>query len=184
MVYFKISMTGVALIIAILIMLFGFSQHKMTTEPPILKNGQRLHKTLLLGYRGDIDSFKVITIKFKITASGVLDTLHISNNAPKDFRIKAIQQLTNLNGKWTPQKADGRPVKSKWIVSHYYIAGYRESSNDFIKQIQQNFFEAYKREEELFLCNKMASPSVKCYIDYVEGYDLYLTPPLLSNTLR
>lgn len=153
-------------------------------KPPTLKNGKRLGEYLLLGYRGDNDKFVIITVKFKITSKGFLDTLHISNNAPDSFVRAANSQLILQNGKWNPQLINGRAVNSKWLISRYYIGGIRENFSDCVDKLQHEFFEAFKREEELFLCDKKLEPPLKCLIDYVEGYNCYLYPPLLSNTVR
>ncbi|GEM_PF-3437314 len=154
------------------------------TEPPHLRSGKHLGDALMLGYRGEVNSFEVITIRFKLKATGILDTLHISDNAPPSFVEKATRQLTDLNGQWIPQKVNGKSVESKWLLSRYYIAGYRESDSLCIKEIQQKFFDSYKREEELFLCNEKRPQPLECFIEYIEGYDFYLSLPLLSETVR
>lgn len=151
---------------------------------PYLKNGKKLDAVLRLGYRGETDKYVVITMKFKINASGILDTLSISENAPKEFIEAAKQQLYSLNGLWIPQRNNGKSVLSKWLVIHYYISGFREDTNACASILQTDFLEAYKREEELFLCNKKVDPPLKCLIDYIEGSQYYLLPPLLSNIVR
>lgn len=177
--------------LSILILLFLLTDYRTLAQaeipankPPTLGNGQKLGNYLRLGYRGVNDQFIVISVKFKITANGFLDTLAISKNAPEPFIDAATQQLTEQNGHWNPQLVDGKPVKSKWLIARFYIGGFREDSSDCVKKRQQDFLDAFKREQELFLCDKKVEPPLKCLIDYVEGYDCYLYPPLLSNTVR
>ena len=154
------------------------------TQPPRLKSGKSLGYVTLLGYRSEADSFMVITLRFKLTATGMLDTLHVSDNAPSAFVEKATSQLTNLNGQWIPQKKNGKPVASKWLVSRYYMVGPRVSNDVCNEKMRQNFFDAYYREEELFLCKEKHPQPLKCLIEYVEGFSYYLSPPLLSETVR
>lgn len=175
----------------ILILLFQLTGYQTIAQsetainkPPTLENGQKLGNYLRLGYREVNDQFIVISVTFKITANGFLDTLSISENAPESFIKAATKQLTAQNGHWNPQLVNGKPVKSKWLIARFYIGGFREESSDCIDKLQHGFLEAYKREQELFLCDKKLEPPLKCLIDYVEGYNCYLYPPLLSNTVR
>lgn len=157
---------------------------KSKNTAPYLKNGQTINTALRLGYRGEVNTYIVITMKFKISAAGDLDTLFISDNAPKTFVDAAKIQLNQLNGLWIPQKNNGKPVLSKWLVSHYYIGGFREDTSACAVNAQNDFFSAFKREESLFICDKKVDPPLKCLIDYVEGSQSYLLPPLLSNTVQ
>ena len=57
----------------------------------------------------------MIAVRFKITDTGILDTLHISDNAPPSFINKATEQPSNLNGQWIPQTANGKPVGKQMV---------------------------------------------------------------------
>ncbi|CAN5173772.1 hypothetical protein BH09BAC4_BH09BAC4_05270 [soil metagenome] len=163
----------------------GFTQNKqLDVTAPTLKNGKMINNSLRLGYQGETDTYIVITMKFKISATGVLDTLSISDNAPKTFVDAAKEQLSKLDGLWNPQRINGKPVQSKWFISRFYIGGYREDKSTCAVNAQNEFFNAFKREEEIFLCDKKMEPPLKCLIDYVEGSNCYLLPPLLSDTVR
>lgn len=182
----RTHMTG--LLLLIVIQFIGYQRfarrEKLVDEPPTLKNGQHLGSAIRLGYRDQVDTFRVITIRFKITVTGFLDTLHISDNAPASFVQAAYKQLTQLDGQWKPQKRNGKPVKSKWIIARFYVLGYRENESDCYKQLEQAYQDAFRREEELFLCDKKLNRPLKCLIEYIEGFDCYLCPPLLSQTMR
>lgn len=154
------------------------------STPPRLKDGRPIQNRLRLGYRGEVNQFIVITLQFKIDRHGNLDTLSISDNAPAPFVRAAQEQLASLNGQWEPQHVDGQPVDSKWLVYHVYIGGFREDSGECTRALQAQFHEAFRREEALFLCDKVMERPLKCLIDYVEGYDRFLLPPLLSQTVR
>ena len=151
---------------------------------PTLKNGQKLNTALRLGYRGETNTYIVITMKFKISATGALDTLFISENAPKTFVDAAKEQLSKLDGLWSPQRINGKPVQSKWLISRFYIGGIRDDASTCAIDLQKEFLAAFKREEEIFLCDKKMEHPLKCIIDYVEGSNCYLLPPLLSNTVQ
>ena len=171
-------------IFSFLISCYAVAQPKQAEiAAPHLKNGNKLNAVLRLGYRGEINKYIVITMKFKISTSGRLDTLSVSENAPKAFIDWAREQLSRLSGLWIPQRNNGKPVLSKWLVTHYYIGGFREDTSACVSSVQKDFYEAYAREEDLFLCNKKVDP-LKCLIDYIEGSQYYLLPPLLSNTVR
>lgn len=176
---------------SIKILLFHFffilliSHHSIAqNRPPVLKNGQALGSYLLLGYRAPVDSFTVIIVKFRLSVGGFLDTLYISNNAPAAFVKSTREQLSKLDGEWKPQFINGKPAKSKWLISRYYVRGFRESIDSCIKRREEELFDAYKREEELFSCTHKEGAPRKCMIDYIEGYDYYLYPPMLIFTVR
>ena len=157
---------------------------KDEATPPMLKNGEPFLKFIRLPQGEQPNTFKIVTLKFKISARGNLDTLNISDNASVEFVSSIQKQLTLLNGQWKLNYLNGHSVASKWVIIRFYVAGYREDSGDCLIRQEAEFIASYEREADLFECSVNLDHLRKCSTDYLEGYDYFLYPPWLSRAER
>ena len=58
----------------------GLIKQTHTVIPPHLKTVRATGVGLHAGFRQPLDSAKVVTVKFKISETGLPDTLHVSSN--------------------------------------------------------------------------------------------------------
>ncbi|QIP15788.1 hypothetical protein G8759_25735 [Spirosoma aureum] len=144
------------------------------SSPPQLKNKKYPGMSFYAGFRQKKDSATVVTVKFKLTETGFLDTLSVSSNAPKDYYENLKKQLVEQNGKWKPQYTDGKSVPSKWLVYRHYVMGPDSPSpSGRWKAID----EAYQRDYDLFRCLHKGLKPIDCLTPYIEGPDFFLFPP-------
>ncbi|QIP12578.1 hypothetical protein G8759_08060 [Spirosoma aureum] len=157
---------------------------KGVQTPPILKSGEPFLKSIRLTYTEKPNIFRTVSIKFKVSSEGNLDTLVVSDNTPSEFAISIREQLNRLNGQWKSQYLNGHPVASKWVIIRFYITGYKEDSNECLNKQEADFIAAYKREADLFDCSVDLEHPMRCKTAYLEGYDYFLYPPWLSRVER
>jgi len=143
------------------------------TTPPHLKDKRQPGVSLYAGFRQKKDSATVVTVKFKLTETGFLDTLLVSPNAPKDYYTILHKQLVALNGKWQPQLENGKPVPSKWFIYRHYVMGPNGPNDSAWKQVK----DAYQRDYELFRCMNNPKRPLNCLTPFIEGPDFFLFPP-------
>jgi hypothetical protein len=149
----------------------GFSQSQIS--PPHLKTRYVPGIALYAGFRQLQDSATVITIKFKISETGFLDTLQVSPNAPSTYFDTIQKQLSGMNGKWNPEQNDGKPQKSKWLIYRHYVMGPASRGARIWHEVK----EAYKRDYDLFRCQHNPKRRIQCLTPYIEGPDFFLFPP-------
>ncbi|GAB3507918.1 hypothetical protein GCM10027341_43160 [Spirosoma knui] len=141
--------------------------------PPQLKAKHTPGVNLYAGFSQEPDSATVVTVKFKISETGFLDTLVVSGNVPKGYYETIQKQLIDLNGKWVPQQSQGKAEKSKWLIYRQYVVGPTNTKGGVWTEVER----AYKRDYELFRCQHNPKRSIDCLTTYVEGPDFFLFPP-------
>ena len=162
-----------------LIAVSGFIKQTHTVIPPHLKTVRATGVGLYAGFRQPLDSAKVVTVKFQISETGFLDTLHVSPNAPTNYFGKIEKQLLDLNGRWNPQTSDGKPEKSKWLIYRHCVMG---SNNRKAGVAWTEVRNTCMRDRKLFRCHHKLNRPMQCSTDYVEGPDFFLFPPELYLT--
>ncbi len=149
------------------------AQEISQTIPPQLKTQSTPSLSLYAGFRQQRDSAAVVTVKFKITETGFLDTLFVSSNAPNGYFENIQKQLFKFNGKWIPQKRHGEFEKSKWLIYRHYVMGPSNRNSRIWAEVESS----YKRDYELFRCQHNPKRSLQCLTPYIEGPDFFLFPP-------
>ncbi|GAB3549681.1 hypothetical protein [Spirosoma fluminis] len=141
--------------------------------PPHLKTQRTPGVNLYAGFSQKPDSATVVTVKFKLSETGFLDTLVVSGNVPKGYYETIQKQLIDLNGTWVPQQSQGKAEKSKWLIYRQYVVGPTNTKDGVLAEVEQ----AYKRDYELFRCQHNPKRRIDCLTTYVEGPDFFLFPP-------
>ncbi|WP_147368084.1 hypothetical protein [Fibrisoma montanum] len=161
--------------IVILMVAGGLSMAQKTHQvtPPQLKTRQTPGVNLYAGFGQKLDSATVVTVKFKLTQTGFLDTLYVSENAPKDYYEKIRNQLKEFDGKWVPQQSQGHPEKSKWLIYRHYVVGPYSRKGGVWAEVER----AYQRDYDLFRCQHNPKRQIQCLTTYIEGPDFFLFPP-------
>ncbi|WP_420148883.1 hypothetical protein [Spirosoma sp.] len=148
--------------------------------PPTLRSRHTPGVGLYAGFRQPRDSAIVITVKFKLTETGFLDTLAITGNAPAGYFEKIQNQLVELNGKWIPQMRNGKAEKSKWLIYRCYVVGPNSRNNRAWEEVEK----AYQRDYGLFGCYRDKERGMQCVIEYLEGADCFVFPPRWYSTVH
>ncbi|WP_041257922.1 hypothetical protein [Fibrella aestuarina] len=139
---------------------------------------------LKVGYRYPENTYEVVTLSFKLTEQGTLDTLAFSTNTPTEFITRARTALNEQNGRWGNPEALKGLVNGKWLISHYYLEGYTENPTESDKGRREAFLAAFQRENELFLCSSGLDHPYRCQTYYLIGRDFILFPPFHFSVKR
>ena len=68
-----------------LVAISGFNKANPRRNSPPFKTGHATGIGLYAGFRQELDSVTVVTVKFQISETGFLDTLHVSLNTPANY---------------------------------------------------------------------------------------------------
>jgi len=162
----------------------AFSQTANTAnKPPTLLDGTSWETKLRLVYREPDYHTTIITVRFRISKTGMLDSLEV-NGGPASQRDSLRNQLTRLNGKWKPQLAKGKPVLSKWMCFRWYINGYYGVPMGCNKEVWDQITAAYEREESLYHCTSAWNKPYTCRTNFIEGVDYFWYSPFYSIVKR
>lgn len=164
--------------------MLAFSQNANTAnKPPTLLDGTNWEGKLRLVYSEPDYHTSIITVRFRISKTGMLDSLEV-NGGPAIQRDSLRNQLTRLNGKWKPQVSKGKPVMSKWMCFRWYSNGYYGYPIGCTKEVWEEITAAYDREESLFQCTVDLNKPYTCRTYFIEGADYFWYPPFYSVIKR
>jgi hypothetical protein len=161
-----------------------FSQTPNTAnKPPTLLDGTKWEGKIRLWYREADYHTSVITVRFRISKTGTLDTLQI-DGGPAIEKDSIRSQLMRLNGKWKPQISKGKPVLSKWMCFRWYISGFYGSVTGCTKDVWEGVKASYDREESLYQCTSSWDKPYTCRTYFIEGTDYFWFPPMYSEIVH
>ncbi|WP_375444839.1 hypothetical protein [uncultured Fibrella sp.] len=162
----------------------AFSQTANTAnKPPTLRDGTSWEAKIRLWYREANDHTSIITVRFRISKTGLLDSLQI-DGGPAVEKDSIRSQLVRLNGKWKPQLSKGKPVLSKWMCFRWYISGFYGAATGCEAAVGNEIKAAYDREESLYQCTSSWDKPYTCRTYFIEGADYFWFPPFYSYIQR